>query len=216
MKIGTKSVLFGVHQFIIHPIFVLRAWYICYGTRPSLAEFCAIVAHDVGYWGCPNMDGPEGEEHPERAASWWRRWFGSFGNEVATIVLGHSRFHAAKNGLPLSRLFRPDKLATGLYPRWLYLILANLSGEIHEYIGNCTDGKYTDVHRVENPTQIQWLIETQAHMSLMGLKGEDYHIVKEQMRLSVREPVGKEPDHHLRGWNYDVSTQMKMKGFSDE
>jgi hypothetical protein len=181
MNVGTKSVLFGVHCFFIHPLFVLRAWWICYQSWPTWAEFCAICTHDLGYYGMPNMDGPEGETHPERIASWWRRSGSAFGNEVAAIVIGHSRFHAAKNGVPLSRLFRPDKLATALYPRWLYLIMANLSGEIDEYIGHCKDGKYANVHHMDKPTQIQWLIEIQAHMALMGLHGQNYGIVREQM-----------------------------------
>lgn len=208
MKVGTRSVLFGVHQFVIHPIFVMRAWWICYQSLPTLAEFCAILTHDVGYYGMPNMDGPEGETHPERVASWWRRWFGSFGNEVAAIVLGHSRFHAAKNGLPLSKLFRPDKLATALYPKWLYLILANASGEIHEYIARCHDGKYTEVHHMENPTQVQWLIEIQAHMALMGLKGEGYGPVKKQMGLEPPEPLipNNKPD-----WRHKVSEQLNKQ-----
>lgn len=187
MKIGTKSVLFGVHQFILHPIFVLRAWWICYESWPTWAEFCAIVTHDIGYYGMPNMDGPEGEEHPERVAAWWRREHGSFGNEVAAIVLGHSRFHAAKNGLPLSKLFRPDKLATALYPKWLYLLLARMSGEIHEYMGHCKDGKYAAVNHVSK-TQVQWLVEIQAHCALMGLHGANYAVVKKQMGLSAPEP----------------------------
>lgn len=219
MKVGTKSVLFGVHQFIIHPIFVLRAWRIIYRSWPTLAEFCAVVCHDAGYWGMPNMDGPEGEQHPEKAASWWRGRFGSFGNEVAAIIIGHSRFHAAKNGVPLSRLFRPDKLATALYPRWLYLLLANLSGEIHEYIKQCDSGKYTEVHHMKNPSQTQWLIEIQAHMALMGLKGEDYAIVKQQMGLSAPERrsgqdrrAGVERRHGTpEDWPYQVSCQMCQK-----
>lgn len=180
MNIGTKSVLFGVHQFILHPIIVLIAWWIIYRDMPKLHEFAAIITHDVGYWGSPNMDGEEGEEHPERVAAWWRKHFGEFGEKVAVEVLGHSRFHAGKNNLPLSKLFQPDKLASAIYPKWLYLLLANLSGEIHEYMGHAKDGKYLDLVK-SNKTQLQWLIETQSHMALMGLHGEDYKPVKEQM-----------------------------------
>ena len=123
MKTGTKSVLFGVHQFVLHPYFVVKAWRIIYHRWPRLCEWCAIITHDLGYWGCPNMDGDEGEQHPERVAAWWRKHFGKFGACVAVEVLGHSRYHAKKNNLPLSDLFQPDKMATALYPRWLYLLL---------------------------------------------------------------------------------------------
>lgn len=187
MKMGTKSVLFGIHQFVLHPIIVVCAWWILYRQWPRLHEWAAIVTHDIGYWGCPNMDGAEGEQHPERVAAWWRRHFGAFGECVAVEVLGHSRFHAAKNGLPLSRLFKPDKLATALYPRWLYLMLGNLSGEIREYMDLRQHGKYEDVVKAVK-TQYQWLIETQAHMALMGLHGENYAPVKQQMEKD-RQPA---------------------------
>lgn len=180
MKTGTKSVLFGVHQFILHPIFVARAWWIVHRQRPALHEWAAIITHDLGYWGAPNMDGAEGEEHPERIAAWWRKHFGAFGERVAVEVLGHSRFHAGKNNLPLSRLFQPDKLSTALYPKWLYLLLGNLSGEIHEYMEHARNGKYLDLIK-NGKSQIQWLIETQSHMALMGLHGENYQPVKKQM-----------------------------------
>lgn len=174
MKTGTKSVLFGVHQFLLHPMFVAAAWWIIYRETPRLHEWAAIITHDLGYWGAADMDGTEGEDHPERMASWWRRHFGAFGDRVAIEILGHSRSHARKHNLPLSRLCRPDKLSTALYPRWLYLMLANLSGEIHEYMALCQgNGKYTDIAKVAK-TQMQWLIETQAHMALIGLHGDSY------------------------------------------
>ena len=97
--------------------------------------------------------------------------------------MGHSRFHAAKHDMRLSKLFRADKLAMALYPKWLYLLLGNLSGEIHEYIDHVKDGrngKYSDIPKVAK-TQFQWLLETQAHMALMGLHGENYAPVKRQM-----------------------------------
>lgn len=168
MKSGTKSVLFGVHQFLIHPILVARAWWIIYRELPRLHEWAAIVTHDLGYWGAPNIDGPEGENHPVIMAEWWEKHFGTFGMKVANEILGHSRFHAQKNNLPLSRLFRPDKLSSALYPKWLYLLLGNLSGEIREYMEHCNDGKYQDVMS-EPTTQRQWLLEMQARMTLMGL-----------------------------------------------
>ena len=180
MKTGTKSVLFGVHQFVLHPIIVAWSWLIIYRKWPKLYEWAAIITHDLGYWGMPNMDGSEGESHPEIMAGWWRKFFGAFGEKVAREILGHSRFHAQKHDLPLSKLFKPDKLSTALYPRWLYLLLGNLSGEIDEYMGLCNDGKYTDIAKA-GKTQTQWLIETQAHMSLMGLHGDNYEPVAKQM-----------------------------------
>lgn len=181
MKRGTKSILFGVHQFILHPLFVLRAWFIIYRSFPTLSEFMAILTHDLGYWGKADMDGTEGSSHPASAAAFWRGRFGGFGNEVADIIIGHSRFHAATNGLQLSKLFRPDKLSTALYPRWLYLLLGNLSGEIKEYMRHHSKGLYTGIAG-KRQTQTQWLIETQGHVALMGIQGENYHIVADQMK----------------------------------
>lgn len=64
MKIGTKSVLFGAHQFLLHPLFVAVAWWRLYGFPWDPRLWVAFFVHDLGYWGKPNMDGPEGEEHP--------------------------------------------------------------------------------------------------------------------------------------------------------
>lgn len=70
MKVGTKSVLWGVHAWWWHPITVARAWRAIYGAWPSrLAEWVAIFCHDLGYAvKCHTMDGPDGVLHPERGA----------------------------------------------------------------------------------------------------------------------------------------------------
>lgn len=176
MRLGTKSLLFGVHQVFLHPLFVAWAWLIIYRQWPQAHEWAAIITHDLGYFGCANMDGADGEAHPEVMAKRWIRFgaycgFAPFGARVAVEILGHSRYHAAKHNLPLSKLFRPDKLAITLYPIWLYLLLGNLSGEIHEYMALCREGKYADTVKTTT-SQTQWLIETQAHVALMGLRGD--------------------------------------------
>lgn len=68
MKVGTKSVLFGAHCFFIHPIFVFWAWWKLYGFSWNPLLWVAFFVHDLGYWGKPNMDGPEGESHVELGA----------------------------------------------------------------------------------------------------------------------------------------------------
>lgn len=187
MKIGTKSLLFGVHQFALHPAFVLVAWLIVYRSWPKLYQLCAIIVHDWGYWGCENMDGPEGEEHPNRCILFLCRKLpqSPFRMNMFTEVMGHSRFAASNYGVGLSDLFRADKMATALYPRWLYLLLGNLTGEIKEYMYHGTvkgGGKYNDIEKAAK-TQTQWLIETQAHLALMGLHGEGYGPVADQMKV---------------------------------
>lgn len=69
MKVGTKSVLFGAHCFLLHPWFVARAWWKLYGFPFDPRLWVAFFVHDLGYWGKPNMDGPEGEEHPRLGAA---------------------------------------------------------------------------------------------------------------------------------------------------
>lgn len=113
MKRGTLSLLFGVHQFLWHPVVVGRAWRMLYGRWPGLYEWIAIVTHDLGYWGLPNMDGEEGKRHPERSQSLacviagnvatigaWNRYFTGWVQrgyissrvvEVGLLVRHHSR-----------------------------------------------------------------------------------------------------------------------------
>jgi len=140
LPIGTRSLLWGGHQFLLHPIFVALAWRRLYGAWPRDPRiWCAFVVHDWGYWGLPNMDGPEGTAHPLSGANLMGRWFD---RTVHVVWLGewwrftaaHSRTFAREWGLPESPLMRADKLATALYPFWLYVALMWLSGEWHEYL----------------------------------------------------------------------------------
>jgi hypothetical protein len=97
---GTKSLLFGVHQFFWHPATVLIAWIGLYGW-PSWKEVICIIVHDWGYWGSPNMDSEEGECHPEIGA----RIAGTlFGRDYYDLCLLHSRHYARKVNREPSRL----------------------------------------------------------------------------------------------------------------
>jgi hypothetical protein len=144
------------------------------------------------------MDGAEGEAHAERSADLWDGCCGyenrnCFALGVRYQIKGHSRFSAKKwNHGMLSELFQADKLAVALYPRWLYLLLGNLSGEIKEYMAIAKDkeGKYLGLV-TGHVTQTQWLLEVQSHMIMMGLKGKDYEPVKKQMEfMKVRSTYG--------------------------
>lgn len=68
IKVGTKSVLYGVHCFFIHPFVVAVAWIKLFGWPLDHRIWIAFFVHDLGYWGKPNMDGKEGETHPELGA----------------------------------------------------------------------------------------------------------------------------------------------------
>jgi hypothetical protein len=132
MKIGTKTLLFGSHQFVIHPILVFIAWVKLYKKLPNFKELICIIIHDWGYWGKPNLDGPEGEKHPIWAAMWIA------GNtdwslDYSWLCLYHSRFMAKMDNHPVSKLCLPDKYGVALAPAWLWVFLGNLTGEIKEY-----------------------------------------------------------------------------------
>lgn len=166
MNIGTKSVLFGVHQFLLHPFMLAIGWWKAYGFRSvdigqvpdpeadalniffggtvilpkheyaSLfrpALWVAFFVHDLGYLGKPNMDGPEGESHPELGARIMRTLFGDAWGD---LVLLHSRYYAKKLDRPVSPLCFADKWVIILEPAWLYLPRVWLSGELREFVAN--------------------------------------------------------------------------------
>lgn len=133
MKTGTKSLLFGAHQFLIHPTCAAIAWRRMYGRWPRPWEAICILVHDWGYWGCPEMDGLRGEEHPRFGAELAARILHSRSTEAYGLCSGHSRHYAKKHGIPVSRLMAADKLAAVLPPWWVYVPLARLTGEIREY-----------------------------------------------------------------------------------
>jgi hypothetical protein len=145
LSLGTRSVLFGAHQFLLHPLFLAIAWTKLYGFPLDPRLWAAFFLHDVGYIGKDNLDGAEGETHPE------------LGGRVMTILFGepwgeftmyHSRFFASLDGRTPSALCAADKLATTIVPKRLYLFLIHLSGEVDEYLEhfrqalNSSSGKY--------------------------------------------------------------------------
>lgn len=132
MKIGTKSVLFGAHCFLLHPFFVAIAWTKLYGFPFDPRLWIAFFVHDIGYWGKPNMDGEEGETHVELGA----KIMSIFGKKWRDFSLYHSRYYAKKHGAQPSKLCFADKLSFCYTPRWLYLPMVNATGEIHEYLRN--------------------------------------------------------------------------------
>ena len=144
MKIGTKSVLFGYHAFWLHPFFVAEGWRRLYGFPFDPRLWAAFFLHDIGYLGKPNMDGKEGEAHPEMGAKVMHFLFDEYDpylfhhckdsiNKWRDLCLFHSRCYAAKARKPISKLCYSDKLAFMLYPKWLLKILYALSGEWEEY-----------------------------------------------------------------------------------
>lgn len=139
MTRGTKSVLFGVHAFWFHPITVWLAWRRLYRCFPNFWECIAILCHDLGYWGCQQMDGPDGKEHPYAGALFGKRLARLLGatecqaTHVEDLILGHSRSFCRSECKKISDLCAPDKLSVRYDPACFYWLRGTLSGEIEEY-----------------------------------------------------------------------------------
>ena|SRR5579864_8614118 len=149
LSVGTKSLLYGVHAFWLHSFFILAAWIKLYGWPRELPIYISFVCHDLGYFGKPNMDGPEGERHPELGAKIMHYLFDKrivlknrtsitknviYGSSKwQDFTLYHSRKYVKRDNVQPSKLCCADKVAFLLMPRSIYLFLARLSGEIEEY-----------------------------------------------------------------------------------
>jgi hypothetical protein len=140
MRIGTKSLLIGAHAFWLHPFMVALGWFRLNRFRTiryleietnilDWRLWLCFFVHDLGYWGCPNMDGEEGERHPIRGADLVYRITGS--SDWRTFCLFHSSSYSKP--YPPSPLSLPDKLATVMVPTFLYVLMTRLTGEIREY-----------------------------------------------------------------------------------
>lgn len=164
MTIGTKSVLYGAHCFLLHPWFVALAWWKLFGFPCDPRLWVAFFVHDLGYIGKPNMDGEEGEEHPSLGGDIMHRLFGiHWGVWTET----HSRFYAKRRGVDHSALCVADKLAVVLTPAWLYLPMVNWTGEIHEYMTHAVegaDGKYRR-EGLSTENQHAWLASVKSYLA---------------------------------------------------
>lgn len=140
MKVGTKSLLFGAHNIIIHPILVFVAWWRLYGFPFDPRLWIAFIVHDWGYFGKPNMDGSEGETHVELGARIMR----IFGRHWEEFARHHSRYYSRRDGVQPSQLCYADKLALCCeWPRF-YLFRTRVTGELREYMALSEDGgKYS-------------------------------------------------------------------------
>ena len=181
MKIGTKSVLFGAHQFLIHPWFVAWGWWTLYGFPFDPRIWIAFFVHDLGYIGKPNMDGPEGELHPRFGArvmavlfDWTDRTFRfSDGGPIGhwgLFALLHSRYYAKSLRQQPSRLCMADKLAIALTPAWLYLPMVRATGEIREYMAHASHRVVGNINitdeekrRVTSSSEREWYAGVQSY-----------------------------------------------------
>ena len=196
MKVGTKSLLFGAHQFIIHPICVAIAWIRLYGFPFSIPIWISFIVHDWGYWGKPNMDGKEGETHVELGARIMHRLFDEKETELSRklkfrnarvfywylydFTLYHSRFYAKTNNHSISKLCIADKYAFCIPPKWLYMLLVNMSREIYEYmdVSRQRSGKppikdKNEWYEAVNKYMIDWVKEHKNNLNDTWTKNEN-------------------------------------------
>lgn len=146
LPIGTRSLLFGSHQFILHPIYVAKGWKKVYGSYPkNWRMYVVFVVHDWGYWGLEEMEGFTALYHPTTGANIAGKLLGYSPlpkNLLArdwnsgtwwALSAYHSRAYAKHMGADPSLLMIPDKLATVLLPSWLLGLMYFLSGEHEHY-----------------------------------------------------------------------------------
>lgn len=144
MRLGTRSLLFGVHQVLIHSAFVAAGWIRLYGWTWDLRIWLAVLVHDWGYWGKPDMNEKFGRSHVNRGANIMGRLFG---DDWHRFTFCHSRWASAVIFDAPSRLCYADKYAFVLTPRWLYRLLATASGEIKEYASDATGKPFNVWHQ---------------------------------------------------------------------
>ena len=116
MTEGTKSYLFGAHQFLIHPLIVIVAWKKHHGRMPRLWELVCIFLHDIGHIGKQYLsDVEEKRKHWILGARIGQKLFGY---PAYALIAGHS----TASGLPRSKLFWADKFSWVICPMWWILL----------------------------------------------------------------------------------------------
>lgn len=128
-SVGTRTLIMGYHQVLIHPVLVMVAWTKLYGFTFDVRIWIAALVHDLGYAGKKDTDGESGNAHPRLGG---RIMDILFGKDWGDFARGHSAGYCADNGLEMSRLYVADKLAGALLPVKWHVVLLTLSGEIGE------------------------------------------------------------------------------------
>jgi hypothetical protein len=231
MTVGTRSVVFGVHNILIHPLFVGIAWWKLFGPPLDPRLWIAFLVHDIGYIGKSSVEGPIGETHVELGALVMQALFGkSWGD----FCRRHSRYYARCRGLRISGLCVADKLAFVLTPAWLYLPLASASGELAEYMERSKERQagnecFTPAEsaRLESNNPREWLKGLQSYTYRWVLRNRDadgdrwtleYHdrvafierLPFHRIGLTAARPAGT--TYHFRRLG-SSSTQILRDGF---
>jgi len=212
MRIGTKSVLFGIHNPIIHSFFMFVAWVKLYGWSKELLDprlhFCFLL-HDIGYWGCESMDGPDGEMHPALGANVIGAMFGrEWGNlcrfHSGTMVEMYNNLPGSLVTNKPSKLYAPDKLASPLYPAWLYKILSGWSGEWKEYAAIHFGG---EIEREHSPHTITLRRE--------GTRTTYKYVKFEEWHTDAMRKMTKRAYQHAENGDWMTMAESVKEGRSD-
>ncbi len=180
--VGTRSLIFGAHCAVLHPVFVYAAWVKLYGWTFDPRIIIACVVHDWGYWGLDGMDSPEGKQHPRLGAAIMHKLFDNpcrmcDGGVLGDIRCGykwqdftayHSRSFAKAEGKAFSKLCVADKLSAALIPWWLYLPMVTLSGEITEYLAESE--KHAKDSKALNADELQGMISGDKKRWFLGFQ----------------------------------------------
>lgn len=231
MTVGTRSVLFGVHNIFVHPLFVGLAWWKLFGPPLDPRLWIAFLVHDVGYIGKSSVEGPIGETHVELGA---RIMQALFGTSWGDFCRRHSRYYARSRGLRISRLCVADKFAFVLTPAWLYLPLARASGELAEYMKWSKERQAGSEHfmpeegaRLQSKNPREWLEGLQSYTYRWVLKNGKadgdrwnlgYHdrvafaerLPLQRIALPAAKPAGT--TYHFRRFG-NSKTQILRDGF---
>lgn len=173
MKIGTRSLLFGAHQFILHPILIAWSWIKLYGWSWHPLLWLSFIVHDWGYWGRAAMDSEDGENHVFLGA----KIVGFFGGpKWEQFNVAHSRFWCRRMSIPSSRLCIADKYTIALHPARLYIWMTRFTGEILEYksVQKHVDevGQHKIVDASFNEDMI-WFLNLQINMIMFVMENQD-------------------------------------------
>jgi hypothetical protein len=147
---------------------VLLAYRKLFRCWPDFGGLLCIVLHDTpGYWGCADIDGKEGKNHPLRGAMlvgkiifYLNRARGRSKLQSGLLAVSqahrcalHSGSLARAENEPPSDICWADKYSIFCEPEWFYLLRARLSGEIDEFSRNAVLAGQLDPHA----TNREWL-----------------------------------------------------------
>lgn len=184
MKLGLKSLLFGAHQFILHPLYVAAAWTKLYGFPRDWRLWVCFFVHDLGYYQCKDIDGEDGKLHPHLGGNIVQDWYG---DDWGFWCAFHSRSLAHSLNEPISRLCVADKLAFCLENKRFYLWRCKLTGELTEYLKNARRSAITRPDRF-SPAERDALLEHNASVWFDTVKRLHLEFVAAHKDLATPQP----------------------------